>query len=609
MAFQITSAENATFVSSDSKDCLETLIIAILDGSGSMLEPSSRPGGGAAAEAALFSRMDIVKHAAKTVASIAGSQPGTSVAFVRFSDDAMTLLPATRMDEAGVARAHTELATLAPGGTTNIRAGLDRALTIAESFSAGRPAGNVHIILLTDGEPTPDFLPASGLVNYLDSKLVRLPVRPVVSCFGFGTNLDAKLLEQLSKVGNGTFGYIPDCSMAGTVFINYCAAALTTVATNVWVNGEFVGNVLAGSKRTIYKPLPVGTQASVVSGNGSARRTDSVQVAQASNADADRAKVVQRLREALAAASEHALMRSNNFTALSALHAWVSDGAQPGSFRIAVMTDLENADPNKGQLTRAYSREDWFNTWGLNHLLSYSRGLACEQCINFKEAAHQFFASAEFNTVKRVGDDMFDSLPAPKPSLLHYAPPSVQAQHHTAPVASMATFNTNSGGCFTGDSLIQMSYGTARVDRVKAGDTIVSGHMIRCIVRTKVDKPTMMVSLSDHLIITPWHPIRLPGTQQWAFPADLVSVGRAWPYPDFTGYYYTFVMESGHVMEIGGMDVCGLAHDFTGPVIGHEFYGTQAVVRMLQKHSGWDQGLVDLKVEDWVLPLHLQRLT
>lgn len=605
MAFQISSADNATFVSSDSKDCLETLIIAILDGSGSMGDGSSRPGGGAAPEAALFSRMDIVKHAAKTVASIAGSQAGASLALVRFSDDALTLLPATRMDETGVARAHAELATLSPGGLTNIKVGLDRALSIAETFSASRPAANVHIILLTDGEPTADYLPASGLVNYLDSKLVRLPVRPVVSCFGFGTNLDAKLLEQLSKVGNGTFGYIPDCSMAGTVFINYCAAALTTVATNVWVNGEFVGNVLAGSKRTIYRSLPVGTAASVVSGSGSAKRTDSVQVVQATAADADTAKVIQKLREAIARASEHRSMQMNNFAALNALHAWVSDGAQPGSFRAAVMTDLEHADANKGQLTRAYSREDWFNTWGLNHLLSYSRGLACEQCINFKEAAHQFFASPEFNVLKRVGDDLFDSLPAPKPSLLAYAAPSVQAQHYAAP-PKMANLNTDSGGCFTGDSLIQMSYGTVRVDRVKAGDTIDSGHRIRCIVRTKVDKPTMMVSLSDHLTITPWHPTRLPGTQQWVFPADLVSVGRAWPYPDFTGYYYTFVMESGHVMKIGGMDVCGLAHEFRGAVIGHEFYGTQAVVKMLQKHSGWDQGLVDLKVEDWVLPAHLQ---
>jgi hypothetical protein len=30
---------------------------------------------------------------------------------------------------------------------------------------------------------------------------------------------------------------------------------------------------------------------------------------------------------------------------------------------------------------------------------------------------------------------------------------------------------------------------------------------------------------------------------------------------------------------------------------------------MLQKHSGWDQGLVDLTVEDWVLPVHLQHLS
>jgi hypothetical protein len=38
------------------------------------------------------------------------------------------------------------------------------------------------------------------------------------------------LLEEIARKGAGTFAYIPDCSMVGTVFINFMANCLTTVS-------------------------------------------------------------------------------------------------------------------------------------------------------------------------------------------------------------------------------------------------------------------------------------------------------------------------------------------------------------------------------------------
>uniref|UniRef100_A0A6C0DTF9 VWFA domain-containing protein n=1 Tax=viral metagenome TaxID=1070528 RepID=A0A6C0DTF9_9ZZZZ len=594
-SFKISTAGAATFVSSDSMEPLETLVIAILDGSGSMGEPSARPGGAAAAESTLFNRMDIVKHATNTVAAVAGSCPNASLALIRFSDAADTVLPITQMNAAGVTKAQHAVNYLEPGGGTNIWAGLGKALDLAESFAKSKPEANIHIILLTDGEPTPDYLPMGGIQAALSRRLGTMTAKPVISSFGFGFNLDSKLLETICVAGNGTYGYIPDCSMAGTVFINYCAAAFTTVATNVSVNGQYVGNILAGSKRTLYAASPVGSTAAITYGNSVAAAAT---VSAASENDGDNAKVVARLRADLAAASHSSRMAANDFTGLRALKAWIGD--PDGGFRTAIMADLEHPSDDKGQLTRAISREDWFNSWGLNHLLSYSRGLASEQCVNFKEAALQFYAAPAFAAVRDRGNDLFDRLPMPKASLVHRADPVLQAAVRTGTV-NMATLNNAAGGCFTGDSLIEMVGGSVPVNTVKAGDRLASGDKVRCVVRTVLEPSdgVKMLELSTGLTITAWHPVRTDSTSSWLFPADLTQINRAWLHHEPVSMYYTFVMESGHVMRIGGYDVIGLGHHFTGPVIGHAFFGTDAVIDFLKTYEGWSEGTVTLKLSDW----------
>jgi len=598
--FTVSTVGDATFVACDSTEPIETAVIAVLDASGSMAEPSARPGGGAVAEAQLFSRLDIVKHAAKSVASIAASQRGAHLGIVRFSDTATTAFPLTAMDATGVASAHVAIDYIQQEGCTNIWAGLKTALDMAFNFAKTHPNANIHVILLTDGEPTPDYTPARGIAAALADKMAGFRLKPTVSSFGFGFNLDSKLLEEISVKGNGIYGYIPDCSMAGTVFINYCAAAFTTVATNVNVGDYYVGNILAGGTRTLYQAIPVGTKVPIHYGAGEASATVT-----AASADAgDNAKVVRRLLTDLASASRSKEYAENDFTGLRALKAWIGD--PDDGFRTAVMADLQHTDQNKGQLTRAIASPAWFTAWGLNHLISYSRGLACEQCINFKEAALQFYASPQFRAVQDAGNDVFDNMPAPKPSRAAPAAQMMRAAGgggqpaYVAPAAltTMASLNTDRGGCFTGSSLIAMVNGLTRVDQVKAGDITAQGDRIHCVVRTNLNELVKMVYLSPDLVITPWHPVRLPNGN-WVFPAELVEQGKATAAEVSIPSYYTLVMETGHVFTIGGYEVCGLAHDFKGPVIEHEFYGTDAILKQLSTHRGWDQGYVVLQLDDW----------
>eukprot|EP01099_Mayorella_cantabrigiensis_P008124 TRINITY_DN748_c0_g1_i2.p1 TRINITY_DN748_c0_g1~~TRINITY_DN748_c0_g1_i2.p1 ORF type:complete len:139 (-),score=41.09 TRINITY_DN748_c0_g1_i2:40-456(-) len=99
-----------------------------------------------------------------------------------------------------------------------------------------------------------------------------------------------------------------------------------------------------------------------------------------------------------------------------------------------------------------------------------------------------------------------------------------------------------------------------------------------------------MVDFGQGLVITPWHPV-LDG-QEWRFPCEIKTPSQV-----KVGKYFNFVLDSRHVVDIGSKLVCTLGHGFEGPIISHEFYGTERVLEVLKMFKGWEQGLVVLEGE------------
>jgi hypothetical protein len=46
--------------------------------------------------------------------------------------------------------------------------------------------------------------------------------------FGYGYNLNTQLLTSITELGGGCYGFIPDCSMVGTIFVNFLSNALSS---------------------------------------------------------------------------------------------------------------------------------------------------------------------------------------------------------------------------------------------------------------------------------------------------------------------------------------------------------------------------------------------
>ena len=136
-------------------------------------------------------------------------------------------------------------------------------------------------------------------------------------------------------------------------------------------------------------------------------------------------------------------------------------------------------------------------------------------------------------------------------------------------------------------------------EELKAGDTVANGYKIRCVVKSTlhnveyvalgmVEKGKDMLNVGG---FTAWHPIKMG--EQWAFPAD---IGRVHQIHDPTTVY-NFVLDQGHTLIVNGITACTLAHEFTGPVIGHSYFGKREpgihhVLDDLQAHPDWISGLI-----------------
>jgi hypothetical protein len=89
---------------------------------------------------------------------------------------------------------------------------------------------NTYVLLLTDGEPI--INPPEGNLPALQNYIKQNGLTSNIHVFGYGYNLDTILLAGIAKEGQGSYGYIPDCSMVGTIFVNFLSNTLATF-TNI----------------------------------------------------------------------------------------------------------------------------------------------------------------------------------------------------------------------------------------------------------------------------------------------------------------------------------------------------------------------------------------
>ena len=106
---------------------------------------------------------------------------------------------------------------LRPGGSTNVQAGLNRAVEIAHAMRRQNPGAFNYIILMSDGVANVDATNPFAILETAGDRDPSNPLRLITIGVGI-ENYNDTLLEQLAQHGNGWYRYLDEPAQARNLF-------------------------------------------------------------------------------------------------------------------------------------------------------------------------------------------------------------------------------------------------------------------------------------------------------------------------------------------------------------------------------------------------------
>lgn len=249
----------------------------------------------------------------------------------------------------------------------------------------------------------------------------------------------------------------------------------------------------------------------------------------------------------------------------------------------ALLKNIKHPDLHEGQIYKAFSRQDWFENWGVHYLKYFVRSHQLQVCSNFKDASLQLYGGQLFKELRTEVENIFSQIPVPKPSLSSNA----FMGNFTK------SFYSSSNPCFDGYGQVKLLNGGIKlVKDLQKGDKIINSDgnssTIICVIKTTVKKGNCDMVMFNNVKVTPWHPVRI--INKWNLPCDIKE-----PMPIYCDYVYSFVLDKHHIMTVNNIDIITLGHNFIeDPVISHSYFGTNKVMDDLKTQSGWDNGLIEI---------------
>ncbi len=138
------------------------------------------------------------------------------------------------------------------------------------------------------------------------------------------------------------------------------------------------------------------------------------------------------------------------------------------------------------------------------------------------------------------------------------------------------------------------------VEQIRKGTCIINDNnsaFVKCVIKTKYSGLVCInnnINNNNIIKITPFHPILI--NNEWIFPIDCnlfetEHVNDVYVYNFFLENYNNF-----HQIELyGGIIACSLNHGMQGPVIGHDYFGTNRVQYDFEKHPDWENGYIHIE--------------
>jgi uncharacterized protein YegL len=617
-------------------------ICLVLDVSGSMNYAAAEIESGDGEKGFKFTRLDLIKHASKVVSQILTEDDYLSI--VTYSTDAKVVMDFTPMDVQGKAFANRVILDLHVDGATYI----DRAVNVAFNHCNNSDISNdanCSILLLTDGEPSDNV---ETIKQSVKNKML-ISKNTTLSTFIFGNNANSKLLNNMAETGSGMYSYINDASMIGTVFSNFIANVSNTIINKAKIvvrstdihtplyntiidNSQniTITNLHSGCARNILykKKLQPGTDFKFEFDIITDKSTRSFKITTLENTNLENVCVqnirhtfIKILSDLIIHASENINQNIWNInhidSVLDQLISIIKSNIliYPSNvFLLGMLCDLESANPDEGQVKKAFSYQQWYKNWGQHYVLSVIRANWLEETSNYKTPSIAPYASDKFIEIRDKADFVFTSIPPPEPSIKPY-----NSTTYVQPSAQVYA-STFYGGCLDGECPVDVESGKKYISDIKKGDVVIHSRgtsRVKCLVRhdthNEVTEYAVLCKTSEQSIlplkITKWHPVKTEGIFNGnpTFPNDVVEFTKLSITNYFVSekpkYVYNIVMEDGDYpwFTVNDFECVALGHkEKVNTVLAHDYYA-EKVIDDLKQMDGWENGLVTVsqkKVRD-----------
>lgn len=565
-------------------------IVAVVDVSGSMISEANIKTNAGIQEFGL-SVLDIVKHSLNTI--IDSLNQNDRFSLVVYSYDGKVIFPLTKMTDEFKIDLKKQIAELIPDGATNLWDGLLKGM---EEITKNDIGNNQSIILLTDGIPTEE--PPRGYIETYKKYLKERETKFSLYNCGFGYNMNSELLLDLVKYTpyGGSYSFIPDSGMVGTIFINLMSNIFNQTANNLKIiipkeyhpylenipkishltNSEL--NVMLKLKDNIdykllsdilvtitgehvfYNYFEVSSVPSVINNNESF------------NFEKVRYNFIKCVEDL-------------EFGVLDKL---VSDLTESGLINNKIKILLEDYN---GQVKEAI-KPDYYKKWGKHYLpslvLAHKQGI----CNNFKDPGVQNYIDDKFLEYQSKMEEIFTKLPPPKPS--------IQRRGRGMNIGgaggfSMDSYYCSNNPCYAPECLVKMADGTSiPIGDLKQGMEVYTKYgptKIKLVVISRVSNHhTFLCHFESGLKITPYHPIIY--NKKWCYPCEVIH-----PVDTRTPVVISVVLEDYHIITVNEIETVTLGHKFKEDKVAHDFFGSEKVIEQLETHPTYETGEIILPEE------------
>lgn len=517
-----------------------------------------------------YSKHDLSSHMVEIIA--ATLERDDTLTLVTYDSVVSVSISKTYMDDAGKMKVIRTIKTVKPSGGTSLYDGMIEGLN-----RALEETGDAVVLMMTDGEPSKS--PMKGEIQALIDYRRETNNNCRIYTIGIGYQIKSKLLYDIANIGDSgsCFVFIPDGSMMITSVVNLLAYDKCICAKDIQFGEKSLGTIAYGqTKNIVLKKSELADIVSYYSFEDNKKIQKEVERI-VSDEIYKKEKSLDNIVNALIEILMYASYDTDK--AVMTLKDIINSEMKSG---LPILEDL------MGEVAMATVTKDSFNKWGAHYIRSIITAHKNRRSFNFKDKGPEAYDSDMIKKTKTQIDEIAKTVDPPIQSLIY------QSVYNSAPVPVVTrrlfddSFNNAYGGCFGGYNSVLMADNTTKYvkDLVK-GDVLHNSATIVCVVSFANCVVQQMTSF-DNLVITPWHPIYVCGV--WRFPADYEPSSNKF----MENKVYTFILDKCHMIQINGVDACTLGHNFKGPVIAHEFYGTNLVVNDLKKFPDYTKGLVEL---------------